>query len=184
MSGLLQQLMRFCSPRKSWGAAPFLVKVEKTPWSVGADGFVLFAIKMAGAKPGKGYPDELLGMLSAAPINPVEIDVAALKSWAGDPPNALVPEGGVDHEHQGVLLGYAIDRRKLAYLMANVTLPKVNAWVSQDHLLAFEHPQRQWRAFLATLKEKPEGDEPVFNTAATIPAPASVLDMIADLDTE
>jgi hypothetical protein len=179
--------MRFCSgQKKSWGAAPFSLKVEKTPWTVGADGFMLFAVKMAGAKTRKDYPDELPSMLSAAPIDPVEIDVAALKVWAGEPPKVPVPAGDVDHEHQGVLLGFAIDRRKLAYLMANVTLPKINVWVLRPNVLAFEHPQRQWRALLSCLAQKPDGDEPVFNTSAavTIPAPTSVLDMIADLDTE
>ena len=183
MSGLLQQLQRFCSPRKPWGSAPFLIKVEKNPWSVGTDGFVLFAIKMSGAKARKDCPDELPDMLSAAPITPVEIDVAALKTWAGDPPATLVPAGDVDFAHQGVLLGLAIDRRKLAYLMANVTLPKINVWISRPNLLAFEHPQRQWRAFLSCLGQKPDGDEPVFKNPTTA-EPTSVLDMIADLDTE
>jgi hypothetical protein len=162
MSALLSQLMRFVSNSKPWHATPFSLKVQRTTWSVGTDSQVLLAVKLAGASPRKDYPKELVEMLAADPVDPVEINTEALQTWAGEPPSSLVPAGDVAFEHQGVLLGQSIDRRKLAHLFVRMPGPSVRAWLYSPGLLAFEHLQGHWRAFLAGLDSKPEPEEPVF----------------------
>jgi len=184
MSALLSQLMRFAQGGEPWRAIPFSLKVKKTVWSVATDGHVLLAIKLPGASPRKDWPEALPGMLTADAVDPVELDMNQLKAWAGEPPTALIPSGDVDYEHQGVLLGHAVDRRKLAYLFAKMSLPKVNVWVSEPGLLAFEPPQKQWRAFLACLKEAPDGEEPVFDPASGPSQPKSVFELAEEVGTE
>jgi len=184
MSALLQQLMRFAQGGEPWRAIPFSLKVKKTVWSVATDGQIMLAIKLPGASPRKDYPKKLPNMLSDDALNFVELDVSLLKAWAGDSSMTLIPLGDVEYEHQGVLLGEVVDRRKLAYLFAKMTLPKVNAWVVVPGLLAFEPAQKQWRAYLACLREAPVGDEPVFDPSAGPSPPKSVFELAEELGTE
>lgn len=184
VSALLSQLMRFAQGNEPWCAIPFSLKIKKTVWSVATDGYVMLAIKLPGASSRKDWPKRIPSLLTDAAVDPVELDLVQLKAWAGDPPSALVPRGDVSHDQQVVLLGQIVDRRKLAYLFARLSLPKVNAWVFEPGLLAFEPAQRQWRGFLACLDGDPDGDEPVFDPAAG-PTPAkSVFELAEEAGTE
>jgi len=184
MSALLSQLMRFAQGGEPWRSIPFALKIKKTTWSIATDGQVLLAIKLPGASPRKDYPKDLPFMLTDDVKGGVELDVGQLKTWAGDSPMSLVPTGDVPNEHQGVLLGQVLDRRKLAYLFAKMTLPKVLAWAPEPGVVAFEHPQKQWRAFLAGLGGDPDGGEPVFDPTVG-PRPAkSVFELAEEAGTE
>jgi len=158
---LLSQLMRFSIGTERWHAAPFSLKIKKSIWSVATDNHILFAVKQRGAAAGKDYPEDLEEMLTKKAYNPVEISLPELKKWAGKPPVALVPDGEVLLEHQGVLLDQVIDRRKLAYLFAKVTVPVMDAWVLEPGVLVFEQPKK-WRAFLAGLDDKAKGKRTEF----------------------
>jgi hypothetical protein len=182
VSALLSQLMRFVSSNKPWCAAPFSLKVGKTSWSVGTDGFLLLAVKLAGASPRKDYPAELVTMLKAPTPENIEIDLPALQAWAGTPPTKLVPAGEVEFDHQGALLGYSIDRRKLAYLMAPMTIPTIRAWVYDQGILAFEAPDGQWRAFMSRLGSNPDPEEPVFPLATPQGKPFVIDDLFQELE--
>jgi hypothetical protein len=180
MSLLLSQLMRFVSGTKPWHAVPFSLKVKKVAWSVGTDGHVLLAFKLPGATPRKDYPKELPDLLTVPIENQQLLDLEELKTWAGAPPTSLIPGGDVVFEHQGVLLGQVIDRRKLAYLLAKIVLPKVVVWVVRPGLLGFENPTGQWRALLACLDSGPDGDEPVFESKPAV----SMFELIEELGSE
>jgi hypothetical protein len=158
--------MRFSIGTEQWHTIPFSLKTGKTVWSVGTDGHLLLAVKLSGATFRKDYPEDLPNMLTKPAVNFVEIKLEELKRWAGQAPMLLIPSGDVLFENQGVLLDHIIDRRKLAYLFARITTPVVRAWVVKPGVLGFEQPNRQWRAFLATCKDKPDGDEPVFQAEA------------------
>lgn len=173
--------MGFVSSTKAWHAVPFSLKVGKTSWSVGTDGFVLLAVKLSGASPRKDYPTELVAMLKAPTPESIEVDLPALQAWAGTPPTKLVPSGQVEFDHQGALLGHSIDRRKLAYLIARMTIPTIRLWVYDQGILAFEAPDGQWRAFMAALDSNPEPEEPVF-PLATPQKQMSVIDLIQELE--
>jgi hypothetical protein len=167
MSALLSQLMRFSLGTEAWHATPFSITINKTIWSVATDGFVMLAVKLPGATLSKGYPEELPGMLSNPPINPIEIDLVRLKEWAGPASIMLVPNGEVGYKDQGMLLDSPIDRRKLAYIFSRITVPTVRAWVAKPGiLLGFESIQGNWRAFLACLKSGYKGI-PVFQVKLT-----------------
>ena len=164
MNALLSQLMRFSLGTQLWHAAPFSIKVKKTIWSIGTDGCVLLAVKMPGAVLSKGgYPDELVDALKAESKGAVEVDLLQLKEWAGQAPMVLVPDGLVVPEHQGIVLDCVIDKRKLAFLLAKISMSKVLVWhtVGSDFLV-FEHPQGQWRAFIARVDAQLDKDMPVF----------------------
>ena len=169
MSALLTQLMRFVSSEEKWHAAPFSLKTKKETWSIATDNHILLAVKAPGVTPGKDYPKELKLIISKPAVSPVEINLEELKKWAGGPPN-LKPLGEVAFKHQGVLLDHIIDKRKLAFLFATITAPTVHAWVIKPGMLAFEQPGKKWRAFLAGCKDKPDGEEPVFQTDKSLSA--------------
>lgn len=159
--------MRFSMGTERWHALPFSLKLGRTTWSVATDGHVLLAVKTAGAKASKEYHEDLEEMLTQPAADPTELDLTRIKEWAGTPPLALIPSGEVLVEYQGVLLGTLIDRRKLAYLFAKVTIPVVRVWVYRAGVLGFEPPDRQWRAFLAGCDAKPDGSETVFSAQMT-----------------
>lgn len=121
MNALLSLLMRFSEGSKKWHATPFSLKAGKTVWSVATDEHILFALKLAGAKPRKDYPKELKTMLMKPAFNFVPVDLKSLREWAGEVPSSLVPAGDVSDKYQGVILDYVVDRRKLAYLFSKVT---------------------------------------------------------------
>ncbi len=164
MSALLSQLMRFSSGAKAWHSRPFSVKVHKVVWSVATDGFLLFGVKGTGAAPGTDLPkDRLTELLGSPHRDPVDISVADLKAWAGEVPAKQIPPGDVAYEHQGVLLGCAVDRRKLAYLLSMMPLTLVRVWaVEPRKLIGLEGGNGLWRAFISGLGGDIEGDEPVF----------------------
>jgi hypothetical protein len=138
---------------------------------VATDSYILFGVKAAGPKQGKEYPKSRLeDLLTGPPSEPKVFVVEDLKEWAGEAPSKLIPLGDVDYEHQGVLLGHVVDLRKLAYLLAKVTLPEIRGWVVEKGLLAFEPPKGQWRALLSTLEELPDGGEPVFRDSLELAA--------------
>jgi len=161
--------MRFSLGTHIWHSAPFSIKIKKATWSAATDGSIMVAVRMPGASPIREdckSLDDLKSMFSEPAVNPIEINLEELKAWAGDAPERLVSLGTVPPENQGVLLGYLIDRRKLAYLFAKITVPIVHAWifVPEPLILGFEPPKGHWRAFIAGLADKPDGSEPVFQT--------------------
>ena len=83
----------------------------------------------------------------------------------------------IAYEHQGVLLGCVVDRRKLAYLLATVPFPVVTAWVYAPRHIGFEAGNGVWRAFLAGLNGSLDGDEPVFQVQRS----ASVFDVAEEV---
>ena len=156
--------MRFSLGTQIWHSAPFSIRVKKAIWSIGTDGYVLLAVKMPGAVLSKGgYPDELVDALKEESKGAVEINLLQLKEWAGQAPMALVPVGLVVPEYQGIILDCVIDKRKLAFLLAKISMPKALVWrIVGSDFLVFEHPQGQWRAFIARLDAQPDKDIPVF----------------------
>jgi hypothetical protein len=178
MNALLPQLERLAIATERWHATPFSVRVKKVTWSVATDGHILLAVKALAASQGKGFPKELKEMISKPAVKTVEINVKELKAWTGTPPMALVPSGDVPVEHQGVLLDHLIDRRKLAYLFAKIMAPVVRGWIYQPGVLGFEQPEKQWRAFLAGLGDKPDGSEPVFRVCAESLSPMDLAEMV------
>jgi hypothetical protein len=155
--------MRFCSGAKAWHSRPFSLKVKKVTWSIATNGHLLFAFKIEGASTASNIPkDELVEMLSTPVQEATEIPTEDLKAWAGTAPSSLAQEVPISYEHQGVLLGCAVDRRKLAYLLATVPFPVVTAWVYAPGHIGFEAGKGVWRAFLAGLQGSLDGDEPVF----------------------
>jgi len=172
--------MRFSIGTERWHGAPFSLKVKKTIWSVATDNHVLLAVKQRGAKVSKDYPEDLEEMLTKKPVNSVEIELSELKKWAGKPPVGLVPPGDVLLESQGVLLDQVIDRRKLAYLFAKVNVSAVRTWVFEPRVLAFEHPKKQWRAFLAGLDTDEKDERVVFPVKADVPMSAIELSEMID----
>lgn len=163
MSALLSQLRRFSSGTEKWHEIPFSVKIENVTWSVATDGHILLAVKASGVAFRKDYPPSLLHMLTNPANGFVEVNLEELKKWAGEAPTMLVPSGEVPFEHQGVLLGQLIDRRKLAYSLSRITTPVVHVWTFKPGILGFEQPSKQWRVFLAGLNAKPDRDDLVFH---------------------
>jgi len=154
--------MRYSSGSQPWHSRPFSIKAKKVQWSVATDGFLLVALRTAGASPGHNVPkDELESMLTATSKSAVEIPVSDLKTWAGEPTAALISAGDVSPEHQGGLLGISIDRRKLSYLLAPVPFLTVSAWLYASDTIGFESEGGTWRAFLAGLSGGID-EEPVF----------------------
>lgn len=164
MSALLAHLADFASgDEKVWHAKPLSLKIGRSVWTVGTDGLIMFAMKMdGGAEPNKKAPLALKDLLKAPAADPVQVSTARLKAWAGPVPPGRIPDGEVDAEHCGNLIGNVIDRRKLAYLISRVNLPKVNVWAREGHFLCIEPSKKQWRAAIACLRGAPDGDEPVF----------------------
>lgn len=155
------------------------------------DGMVLFAVKGPGASPptkSSSLPTERLSELLNTPVkNGSEVSVQDLRSWAGEAPTGLVVNAFIDDEFQGVLMGRVIDRRKLAYLLASVTLPTVTMWMVDDGFIAFAPTSGSWRVILASLVEPPEGHEPVFHASAVeapIKKSAPVFDLADEVGAE
>jgi len=180
MHPLLSQFTRFTSSAEIWHVNPFCLKVGEILWLVATDNQILLAIRSMEKLPGvtlsKKHPKELKRILSTAAVNPIEISLADLKKWGGEIPTMIIPSGDVDQQHQGVLLGHLVDRRKLAYLFSKFTVPIIRVWVVRAGVLGFES-KGNWRAFIAGLDGSPDGSELEFRTQ-----PLSALELVESIE--
>ena len=181
---LLSQLMRFSSGVMPWQTRPFSIKVKRIPWSIATDGYTIVAFKLPGASPALSSTpkDALAVLLSASTKGCVEIPTADLKAWAGSVPARAIAHGDVEAVDQGVLCGVAVDRRKLAYLLATVPFPSVSVWAHTLDMVGFEASGGIWRAFLAGLSGGIGDDENVFAISKPPGAPLSSEDMFEFVD--
>lgn len=165
---MLAHLSRFAASDgkdNMWREKPFSLKVKKDTWSVATDGCMLFAVKIPGVFPGIGFPEVLREMLTVDAKDPTEVSIMDLKSWCGEVPTDRVDTTAeVPEEVRGVVLRCTVDRRKLAYLISHITLPRVLVWPYKKEALVIEAPKGQWRLFLAPLDGSPVPSEPVFGT--------------------
>ena len=184
----LTKLMRFASgDPQEWHKEPFLVKIKRTSWSGATDGVMMFAFKKkVQAEVPKDHPEEvLLDLLSHEPSRSTMVPVAKLKEWAGKAPRKRIPKDqDVYLEDCGNLMGVAVDRRKLAFLLAKVNIPSVHAWVKNEYVIVFEPPNGQWRAFLAGYKDKPEPELVVFDPDQETPSAVNedLMDLMEEAD--
>jgi hypothetical protein len=167
--------MRFSGGAGTRYPSPFSLKVKKTVWSIATDGFILLAVKLSGLTLITDTDKEvskIKNMLLENPNNSIEINVEEFKTWAGETPNKLISPGNVEPKYQGVILGNLIDKRKLAYLFAKITVSTVSVWVSEEDtaILCFEPPKGYWRAFIIGLDSKPDGKESIFQPGSTLSA--------------
>jgi len=159
---------------ESWKARPFLLRAGRVSWSVASSGYMLVALRQSVVKPFAEAPIEKLVRYLLTPPGPgVEIEVAALRAWAGDPPSGMVPPEEVLEDRVGVLLGRVIDLRKLAWLLQHLEgVSKLYVWDTSETFdvwsLSFEWDQGRGRAIIAGVNWEPEPTDLVFEVEKTV----------------
>lgn len=163
--------------------SPFSVAVSGSPWAAASDRRWFVAFKgpttLQRLRDTPHVVSAQLYLSTPVPTDAPKVDAVYLRSWAGDVPadnEAYIEED----QRLGVILGTAIDRRRLAKILTAAPEGDLTVWIvrlgSEDAPVpVLGLASARWRGFLAALGCEPEeGDD-------TFAFPGNAIDMMDEL---